>query len=545
MYEYAKLKHLYLGQVVQNLRIASVAYDPEIYIEQAIQNVLDLKTAAAALSDFENFVKDRTFLNPKTKNEVKFESLPPDSQKKIRLEFKKKFEKSLSNRSIGENVVSLLKGFKGEEKSFAESIMNVKSSVKDFFTDPKKRKEMINKGLDGIKNISSEVIDRSVSFLKKEFAVEEVKTAFKLFTKDPTDGQKFIDDDGNEIPFEKLSMKEKYRWREKKVREIVPKLMKASAKVASLIAFGVVAYKGAGLLGVAASTATSAKVAGSYMVKGIVKDTVDQTIMKTTGLSKLELDTLKGVQVPHITPHSKETDSKETDERKGFLDTLKKNGPVEEIQTIEFDDPLVITPSKEFLEKQNKDKDNNEETGLGKIKHFFEDMFNDKETDKKETDKKETDKKETDKKETDEKKETDKKETDEREKVVMDLVSKGGIKALLDHDLNDNEKKLLDEFGIKYQDDEGDDEEEEEVEDEEESEKQQMSVSKKMKRKDIKKLKQQKNKTAAKKSKKDDDKAYSDFFNIIRREMMNTLIDKKWHSKEFFDEVVNSCSKAK
>lgn len=331
-YQKACLKKEYLSQVVLNLRIASESNNPNFYIERAIQNVLDLKTATATLSDFEDFIKGKTFLNPETKNEVKFESLPLESQKKIRQTFKSRYEEKKTNKSFGENIVDLFKDAPKAIKSVAQKVLNSPGATKDFFTNPKKRKEMVKDGLEGVKNISSKVLDTATSFFKKEFAVDEFKQVFTLFKKDPTGGQKFINDDGNEVSFDKLSAKEKYRWREKQLRKNIPKMMKAVTKAATLIAFGAFAYKAGGLMGLVASSATKAGVVGTYTAKGMISEAAYKTCENTLGVSRDELMKLTSA----LPSSKKDDDSKKDDGKKD-----DSNEPTEKNMSLPDDEEAV------------------------------------------------------------------------------------------------------------------------------------------------------------------------------------------------------------
>jgi hypothetical protein len=450
--EYVKLKHKYLGQVVQNLRLASVSYNPDIYIEQAIQNVLDLKTATASLSDFEEFTKEKLFYNPETKNEVRFNSLPLEEQKKIRLKFRSQYESKSENKSIAENIVDLMKGLKGASKKIAEKVMSVPSATRDFFTDPKKRKEMIKTSLEGAKNLSSKAIKKGVAYLKEEFAVEEFKTAFSLFKKDPTNGEEtFIDDDGNEIGFEELSDKEKYRWREKKAREVLPKIIKASTKIAGIVAFGAFAYKAGGLIGVASATASKAKadLVGKFSVQKMVEDTAKKSCQKALGLNPDEMESALSL--------------------------------------------------------------------LG---------------DKKDDDKKDDDKKDDDKKDDD-------KKDDKKSQGYNPLES--GYFNFPYEDIEEEIKKIE---ILNQEDEEEEDEEADEEEDEDEEvnwrgEKEEEILKRK-------KEKQKEKQKLIRKAKEDkEDKTYNNFIDHVRREFMYTMVDKKWHSKEFFEEAVTFASKKK
>ena len=459
--EYANLKQIYLGQVVQNLRMASVAYDPDIYIEQAIQNVLDLKTATATLTEFQQYIKGKTFLNPKTKNEVVFDSLPPESQKKIRQHFKSQFEDKKSNKSVGENIVEYLGGIKGNRKKIAESILKVPSAIKDFFTNPKKRKEIITESLTAIKDLSNDIKDKAVSYLKREFAVEEWKSVGKLFKKDPTDGETFIDDDGNETTFDKLSKKEKYRWREKKLRKAIPKLAKSLVKISTMISFGYIGYKASGLVGLAGAGITHAKEVGTYMIKGVIKETAKKTAQNVLGINdeeylKLEAVSLKGIGIdPDVEKKHKHDDKDDKDKK-------NQSNPDDEKNQSNPDDEI---PQKNYSS-------------------------------------------------------------------IWD-VSSEDLKELKEQAENHSNKML----GLE----EGKDEEEEE-EDKDESEKQQMSVGRKVKKTKSKLASSKKKDTNNKetKPKDDDDKMYHEIIDEVRRQMMNTLVDKKWYSKEFFQEAVNS-----
>lgn len=430
LYQRACLKKEYLGQVVLNLRLASESSNPNFFIERAIQNVLDLKTATATLSDFEQFIKGKTFLNPLTKNEVQFESLPTESQQKIRQTFKSRYEEKKSNKSVGENLINLFLDVPKKVKEVAEAVLKAPGATKDFFTNPKKRKEMIKDGLEGVKKISSKVLDSATSFLKKEFAVDEFKQVFSLFKKDPTNGQKFINDDGDEVSFDKLSKKERYRWREKQLRKNIPKLFKAVTKATTLIAFGAFAYKAGGLYGLLASSATKAGVVGAYTAKGMVSDAAYKTCEDALGVSRDEL-----TKFTSSIPLDKKDEDKKDEDKKDD-DTSEKNMSLPE----------------------------DEKNYSGS---FFDYNYEQYE--------------------------------DEAKKYVSDV----GISS-----------------------DEEDDEEDDDD-------------GKKIKRKD----KQLKNKQLKRAKDKDGSDLYEEMISQIRRNIMNSIIDKKWHSGETFKKAVLKASK--
>ena len=439
LYQRACLKREYLGQVVLNLRMASESSNPNFFIEKAIQNVLDLKTATATLSDFEEFIKGKTFLNPITKNDVKFESLPPESQQKIRQTFKSRYEEKKSNKSLGENILNLFSEAPKKVKEVAEAVLKAPGATKDFFTNAKKRKEMIKDGLEGVKKISSKVLDSATSFLKKEFAVDEFKQVFSLFKKDPTNGQKFINDDGDEVSFDKLSKKERYRWREKQLRKNIPKLFKAVTKATTLIAFGAFEYKAGGLYGLLASSATKAGVVGAYTAKGMVSDAAYKTCEDALGVSRDEL-----TKFTSSIPLGKKDEDKK-DEDKKDEDTSEKNMSLPE----------------------------DEKNYSGS---FFDYNYEQYE--------------------------------EEAKKYVSDV----GISS-------------------EEEDEEEDDEEDEDEEDDDDG--------KKIKRKD----KQLKNKQLKRAKDKDGSDLYEEMISQIRRNIMNSIIDKKWHSGETFKKAVLKASK--
>lgn len=114
-------------------------------------------------ADFEKFLKGRKFLNPDTGNKVQFGSLPESEQEKIRGKWEK--DQKDVDTSVTKSWYSNLKGL-GE--SAVKYLSEAPKVVKDFISDPEKRKEHLAKAREGLKNLPEKALRSAVKSIKAE-----------------------------------------------------------------------------------------------------------------------------------------------------------------------------------------------------------------------------------------------------------------------------------------------------------------------------------------------------------------------------------------
>jgi len=202
-----------------------------------------LKTAET----FEEFVEGKTFTHPKTKEKVKFKSLPPEAQKSERAKFKKDKGEDSDESSVSKKVKSWLERAKDLSSKAKETFTSLPANTQKFVADSDYRKEVKKKAVEIFKKEKDGLIQKAITSTTTQFT-------------DVTDGVKAIM--GGEKP------------NAKQVKATIKLALKVSA------AAGV-----AGLAG-GVGTAAGAVAGGGALVSSLFVNTIAKVFNDYTDLEK-------------------------------------------------------------------------------------------------------------------------------------------------------------------------------------------------------------------------------------------------------------------
>jgi len=202
-----------------------------------------LKTAET----FEEFVEGKTFTHPKTKEKVKFKSLPPEAQKSERAKFKKDKGEDSDESSVSKKVKGWLERAKDLSSKAKETFTSLPANTQKFVADSDYRKEVKKKAVEIFKKEKDGLIQKAITSTTTQFT-------------DVTDGVKAIM--GGEKP------------NAKQVKATIKLALKVSA------AAGV-----AGLAG-GVGTAAGAVAGGGALVSSLFVNTIAKVFNDYTDLEK-------------------------------------------------------------------------------------------------------------------------------------------------------------------------------------------------------------------------------------------------------------------
>lgn len=147
-----------------------------------------LKTAKT----FEETVEGKTFTHPKTKEKVKFKSLPPEEQKKIREQNKDKDkgdDKKESPKGIKERVTGWIAKAKNLSKKGKETLLSLPENSQKFVADKEYRKEIKEKSTQLLKAEGDKFFDKAKKSLTTQFTDVSDGVQSIMSGKPPTAGQ--------------------------------------------------------------------------------------------------------------------------------------------------------------------------------------------------------------------------------------------------------------------------------------------------------------------------------------------------------------------
>ena len=277
-----------------------------------------LKTAES----FEESVKNKTFSHPKTKEKVKFKSLPPEEQKKLREQHTKNKQKDSPEKEKG-SMSDRVKGWLSKAKNLTAEAKKTLSSLPEktqkFVADPDYRKEVKKKAVDIFKKEKDGLIQKAITSTTTQFT-------------DVTDGVQAIMGGGKPTA--------------KQVKATIKLALKVSA------AAGV-----AGLAG-GVGTAAGAVAGGGTLVSSLFVNTIAKVFNDYSDLEKRMTDFIKA-SIP-------DTETLET-KYKNLNDWINQAKGVFEEMGVDFSTEELIEGAVGLVtakEEQKADKDTLEFIGI-------------------------------------------------------------------------------------------------------------------------------------------------------------------------------------
>jgi hypothetical protein len=245
---------------VLKLAFLDLGYRDHNYIENKIASIISKLSASKKKDSFLDFVKDKTFTHPETKNKVKFQSLPLDTQAEMRIHYKMQVKRMEMQK---------------EEEKYRQ--MFPPAVKKEMYESDKEGKEFVEN-----KEVREEKINEASEEVKKEGFLKKT-------VKGLTNAEDFKD-------FGKAFKNKDKEGMKKALPGMVKGLMKTTLAAGAI---GAAAAFGPGIVGSAISTHLagvtvmgSLSSMGGWLVKGLVSSasmmffsTLTQNIKgKATGL---------------------------------------------------------------------------------------------------------------------------------------------------------------------------------------------------------------------------------------------------------------------